>query len=88
MRKNPDFIIWIHKMTFLGLLAGKVFLSRFQINWGDFIPDDKSIEKYESWTDLEKDNKYMKKVQAELNQEWIRSNFIRSLIPMTGPSLR
>ncbi len=33
------------------------------------MPDNKPIEKYESWTDLEKDNKYMKKVLAELNQE-------------------
>ena len=33
------------------------------------MPDDKAIEKYESWTNLEEDNKYMKKVQADLNQE-------------------
>lgn len=33
------------------------------------MPDDKPIEEYESWADLEKDNEYMEKVRTELNQE-------------------
>ena len=31
--------------------------------------DDKPFEEHESWTDLERDNAYMEKVRAELNEE-------------------
>ena len=41
-----------------------------------------------SWTDLERDNEYMEKVRAELNEEqWeIRSNFTLNSMSLTGPA--
>jgi hypothetical protein len=35
---------------------------------------------------LERDNEYMEKVRAELNEEWSRSNYIQNLMSMTGPA--
>ena len=47
------------------------------------------FEDRKSWTDLERDNEYMEKVRAELNEEqWeIRSNFTLNSMSMTGPAL-